>query len=897
MRNPTTRQQMALLRSVSLLFLLLLLLPPLFAQQIGSFDEAIEMGDRYYKQKKYLDAKAYYQMALKYKAGDSYAKSQISAIVELLKAGMEKEDEYFDIVDLADVFYEEGAYDKALTQYRKALEVVPGDEYANKKIADILRVKNEEKERIASYNKAMEKGEKLMAEKNYPEAIKAFGQARIIYPERSTPTEKIETARQLETEYESKLVTYKEETEAAGRYLLVKDYATALEHYQNAQNLFPEDEKIAQKIEEIRPQAEKQQQYNEVVGAADELYISKDFTAAEEKYREAGKLWPENSYPVDMISKIEDQLALQRKDLENNYRRSVERADSLLGLNLYTEARAEYNLALTLKPAEKYPKAKLEEIKAYFAEQQKAFEADYAQKVAEADRFFKDGEYERAKSLYQTALETKPDDSYPKDQLAAIEDIFRQQAEQERKDTAYNSLIAEADRLFENGHYDLAISKYEEAKTLKATDDYPEGKIGEIRQILADAQKQKETDEAFGKQMVLAIRLFNEGQLEAAKQAYENARELKPYDLQPKVQIARIDSITRARIQQAEIEKASAALIAKGDSLRDAKAYDAAILAFEQALEVKPKDPVAAQRLSKTKIIKRNYEKAIAKQKAFDDAVAEADGYFDSKNYELAKTAYEKAIELKSNEAYPKQRLGETVHILKRLALEQQKRFNEAIVKGDNFYEQENYQEAVLQYKVAESIKPAERYPKERIAECNSLLAEQLKVLKAQYDLSIADADKLYATKIYDKAIKAYQNAERIKPDEDYPREQITKITRLIEKNAITDVVTDTITINSQSTERFAFSPLPINVRKSNYILIKARNLSGKSFKIIFTYGSTKGKNGGFVVQVPEGEGYNDYIIRVGNQYKWFSDDNDWLTIYPENGNIEISMVRISKSD
>jgi hypothetical protein len=80
-------------------------------------------------------------------------------------------------------------------------------------------------------------------------------------------------------------------------------------------------------------------------------------------------------------------------------------------------------------------------------------------------------------------------------------------------------------------------------------------------------------------------------------------------------------------------------------------------------------------------------------------------------------------------------------------------------------------------------------------------------------------------------------------------------------------------------------------------VLVKARNLSGDDFKIIFTYGSNKGKNGGFVVQVPNTEEYNDFIIRVGNQYKWFSEDNDWLSVYPENGDIEIKMIRISAGD
>ena len=897
MHNYSSTTNSRLLIRATVLFLLLAFIPALFAQQTATYDEAIVLADKKYKQKSFLDAKAYYQMALKYKSGDAYASQQITAIVEQLKAGMEKEEAYFDIIDLADIFYEEGALDKAVTQYKKALSIIPDDEYALNKIATIQRTQTEEKDRISAYSKSMAAGNTLMEEGNYTEASKAFENALILYPERELPAGKIESARQLQIEKETKLVTYNEEMELASRYLLIKDYATTLEHYEIAQGLFPKDEVVAKKIELIRPQAENQQRYNKQVEAADELYISKDFLNAKEKYAEAGKLWPENTYPADMIKKIDEQLALQRKDLDKNYKRSVSKADSLLALQIYTDAKAEYNLALILKPNEKYPKTKLKEIGAYFAAQQKAFETNYAQMLLEADKLFEEKEYARAKEKYELAVETKPDDTYPKAQLAAIESLFAAQEAETKKDENYNLLIAEADKLFANGHYDLAIKKYNEAQLLKTAEGYPSGKIAEIQQLMANAEKQKEIDEAFGLQMVLGVRLFKEGKFDESKSAYENALEIKPYDAQPKLQIARIDSIVTAQVLQEQADKASDALIAKGDSLQELKEYDLAILAYEESLQVKPKDPVAAQKLSTVKIVKRNYEKAISRQKSFDESIAKGDNYFDEENYELAQTEYEKALEIKNNEAYPKKRLVEIESLLEKLAVERQQRFDDAIVKGNNHFDQGNYQEAVLQYKVAESIKPSETYPKQRIAECNTFLAERLREIKAQYNIAIADADKLYATKIYDKAIKAYKKANSIKPDEEYPLDQIAKITNLIEVNAITDVLTGITVINSETTERFNFEPLPINVRKTNYILIKARNLGEKPFKIIFNYGSKKGKNGGFVVQVPEGSEYNDFIIRVGNQYKWFSEDNDWLTVYPENGDIEIKMVRISKSD
>ena len=134
-------------------------------------------------------------------------------------------------------------------------------------------------------------------------------------------------------------------------------------------------------------------------------------------------------------------------------------------------------------------------------------------------------------------------------------------------------------------------------------------------------------------------------------------------------------------------------------------------------------------------------------------------------------------------------------------------------------------------------------------------------------------------------------------PDEPYPVEMIKKITKYLDDNAITDVVKEPIVINSEVTERFEFDPIPVNVRKSNYVLVKARNLTSQSFKMIFSYGGDNGKNGGFVVQVPQDEEMNDFIIRVGNQYKWFAEDNNWMSIYSQNGDIEISIVRITTSN
>ena len=38
-----------------------------------------------------------------------------------------------------------------------------------------------------------------------------------------------------------------------------------------------------------------------------------------------------------------------------------------------------------------------------------------------------------------------------------------------------------------------------------------------------------------------------------------------------------------------------------------------------------------------------------------------------------------------------------------------------------------------------------------------------------------------------------------------------------------------------------------------------------------------------------------DYIIRVGGQYKWVSEDNNWISLQPEGGSAEVSLIQISQ--
>jgi tetratricopeptide (TPR) repeat protein len=834
-------------------------------------------------------------MALKYKKNDPHAKKKINEIIDKMSARMELEDEYYDLIDKADLYFDQNALDNALEYYQKALQVIQDDDYAKKRIREIYTTKANEQERLSNFQKDMAQGDDLLAQNRFDEAIAKYRDAQKLYPAKPAPGEKIKTAQQLKAEYEARLEQFNEKVTEAERYLLINKFANALKLYEEAQKLFPDNAEVAARIKELTPKAQNQIEYEKLVEEADNLYINKNYGAAKERYAEAAKLWPENNYAADMISRINEQLSVQMKDLENNYDLAVASGDSLFQVEDYESAKAQYNLALTLKPDEQYPKSKLEVIDGIYAKRKEEMQKQYASIVSTADSLLNALALQDAKKQYEKALSIRPDDNYPKSKLKEIEAKEAELAEAQKLKMQYDAIIAEADKLYKDGHYDLAIKKYEEAQVLGAISDYPEARIKEIQMVMANAQKAKEINDSYNKQVILATRLKQQGNLEEARKAFVAASEIKPAEQMPKEQIAEIDKLIFDKQQQEQINKKYEASMKSADSLMALKQWDEAINMFRYAGTLKPEETAPNTQITKIETIKANIEKAAKKQKAYENFIAQGDKLIKEEKYQEAKVQFQQALDEKPNEKYPRERITFIDQKLQELAAQRERQYKESVTKADNFYEQGNFQDALLNYKTAANIKPDNLHCKQRIKECNSVIEEIHKKRKAEFDLAVADADKLYAAKIYDKAIKNYRKAQNILPDEAYPQEMIEKITKYIDENSIVDVIKEPTLIKKGENKKYTFEPVPINVRKHNYFLLKAKSPTGEPVKLMITYGSSKGKNGGFVINLQEGKDVNDYLIRVGNQYKWFSDDNNWISILPQTGDVEIELLRISK--
>ena len=795
---------------------------------------------------KYNEAKTAYNEALTIKPTETYPKTKISQIDATLatlakadaeakaKADAEKalNEKYASTIKNADALLASKKYDEAKTNYADASKLKPTETYPKTKIAEIdgliAKLSKEEAdakakaeaERVLNekYQTAIKTGDDLMTAKKYSDAKTAYNSASTLKPSETYPKTKIkeidatlaaiakadadakakqEADAKAKADAEKALNDkYATTVKKADDLLTATKYNEAKTAYNEALAIKPAETYPKTKISQIdatlatlakaeadaksKAEAEKalNEKYASTIKNADALLASKNYNEAKTNYSDASKIKPTETYPKTKISEIDGILANLSKAeadakakaeaervLNEKYQTSIKTADGLLSAKKYSEAKNAYNTALTLKPDESYPKGKIKEIDGILVDLAKA-DAEAKAKL-EADA--------KAKAAAEKALNDK-----------------------------YAATIKDADALLASIKYSEAKNAYNEALKLKPTETYPKTKIAQIDATLANLAKadadtkakleaeakakadaEKSLNEKYANTIKNADALFASKKYSEAKTSYNSALLVKPDESYPKGKIKEIDGILE------DLAKADAD--AKEKAEKDAKAK----------LEADAKAKAAAEK---------------EKEEKYQAAIKIADDNFELKKYSEAKTAYNQASGFKPTETYPKAKIVEIDNILasiakaegdaknkaaaeakakadaeakaKELALAKQKnqQYDALIEKADNFMFSKNYIEAEKNYREASNLKPTEQYPKSKLAELSNLLAvnkmkqsENAEVQK-KYDDAIAKADEFFKTNAYVSANASYNLAISIKPNEQYPRNQIEKIKQIQKK-------------------------------------------------------------------------------------------------------------------
>lgn len=446
------------------------------------------------------------------------------------------------------------------------------------------------------------------------------------------------------------------------------------------------------------------QQFEEAILKGEDFFKAGEYAKAKAEYQKALAIDPGAKYPKDKLTQIR-KFYIDPED-EARFKSAFDNGNRLFQAGKYDEARDQFSIATNIKPEDKPARDKLIEAERAAQAYKEAFK-QYTRLIADADKLYNEGRLKDARPVYVSASEVLPSETYPQ---VRIQEIDRKEAAAEALKQSYETTLAEADEAYMNRDFTTARLKYEQALKIKPAENYPKSMLERVAEGMAQL---KGNQEKYNAAIAAADKLFDSGDFETARSGYQNAASLMPGEKHPAERINRIDEI-----------------------------------------------------LAQRKQLDENYSKVLA----------EADKLFAEKKYSEAKTEYQKANDLKPSESYPKQRIEETAQQL--LAIkeaERNKNYNDAIVLADKLFGEKNYKEALSAYNEARSIKPEEKWPAEQIAQINKLFEDQ-KTLENAYQLAISSGDNLFSANRLAEAKAEYQKASGLKPNEDYPKGRIAEI-------------------------------------------------------------------------------------------------------------------------
>ena len=72
--------------------------------------------------------------------------------------------------------------------------------------------------------------------------------------------------------------------------------------------------------------------------------------------------------------------------------------------------------------------------------------------------------------------------------------------------------------------------------------------------------------------------------------------------------------------------------------------------------------------------------------------------------------------------------------------------------------------------------------------------------------------------------------------------------------------------------------------------------LETEQVKLYVNFGQGGGQNGGYSIHLKNKDGYHRYFVNIGKQPRWVNKDNDYISLLPEGGNVEVKLIKLSRN-
>lgn len=571
-----------------------------------------------------------------------------------------------------------------------------------------------------------------------------------------------------------------------------KEYENALSSYEAALGYKPNEkypaDKIleldalikAQKSEELAEKQENQEYYN-LIEAADNLKKSDQLEKAVSTYKEASAKRPAEQYPKDQIAEIEDQIAAKNKAAEDEaaYNAAIKSGDVFMKQNSLRPARDKFEEASKLKPGEAYPKEKLKEIEAKMAalEEQEALKKKYAEAIAAADKSYAAEDFKAAKDKYTEALTYESASTYAKGRIKLCDEaLANSQAEQER--------LAKIQELLDKGNADLTAKKYEAAITsftevLTLDDKNTEAttKLAQAQAKLDELANEAEREKQYAALIVEGDKANTDKKLEDALAKYEAAKTIKDTP-EVKQKIAAVQEAINLAKSAADKDANYKALVADAEAKFAADDLQGAIDKYNEAIKVDPSKPEPAKKIAEIQKVIDERAANQAKADEFAALMKEGNDLMAANDLENAKAKFQEASTIEATNPEPKAKIKEVEKLIAENQANQEKQANlqAAIDAGDKSFNEAKWEKAQAKYREALVIDPANEYAKDRISQIDVKIAEEENL--KQVETLLADAKALRDGQKLEKARSKFQEVLVIDPSNTTATTQIEAINK-----------------------------------------------------------------------------------------------------------------------
>jgi tetratricopeptide (TPR) repeat protein len=832
----------------------------------GRYNNYISEGNRLFDARNFSQAREQYFWANVLKPDEKHPVSRIKEIDEQLKELERKQKIYDKTVRAADSLYNLKEYQAAMNEYLYASGLLPSEAYARSRVNEINQIFETARQEQRAYEKAVEEADELYMIQDYNAALEAYSKALKMRPGESYPLSMLDRINSMADDQRSVEAVYAQVVENADRLFSESDFNAARSAYEHALRLMPGEQHPKDKILQIEAilaeRAMSDEAWEEALAFALQHYQNNEFDLALTQYRTAEKIKPLPEQDAVILKEIVNFL-----EAEKQYKDALDIADKLFASAKYEEARDQYTQVLSLKPDATHPASRINEIDTLLANLEQ-LEANYLAAITTADQAFENKDYELALESYRKAANLKPAETHPKQRLEKTQTVV--------------DLLSLASQHFANQDYQSALEQYKRAQEILPLKDELLAKMQEIEVLI-------ENEKAYSELRALADELFQSKEYTSARDKYAEALQLKPGATHDSGRIDEIDAILAGI---AEAEQAYTSAISEADRAFNNKDFEQALEAYQLAVSIKPEEEYPQNRAAETE---EKIEEMEARQLAYNENISTADAHYNSGQYQLAIAAYQEALKFKASDQYAENRITEARSFISEAEINEA--YDNALASARFHENNGDLISALESWKTAASLKPDESLPRNKIAELGALVVDEIRRIQQAYDKAIADGDRYFNTKVFDQAIEAYTEAGNLKPDETYPAEQIDAIRKYIEERAIVDLVSDPVSIVTGDEKRFDFAPVDMRVRRNNYVIITMRFSNTESSRFFLNYGLDGQRSGGIVVRNPGGKEENQFIVRVSSQDRWYRIDNNWISIYPEGSDIEITQLRISSGD